>query len=441
MMLIHRGLDGFVSFHRKRNEEWQNLASIPAANIPTMLPQIASELEQDSYFSINGFYRAGWGTGPLGLPSAYRKEKDARYLNGCFIDLDVHIDRQPFEIGRLVGMVISAQDRKLFPPASMFCRSGRGLWLLWLLHQGQNLKLPPPAFPEQKRIYIAIQAELIRRVRNELAKYGFPDYVTVDGAVKDVVRVMRVPGSRNSKVFPGDPQRVQFWPQLNNIGEPYSYTLPTLTDLLDIAIPAFHSSRRAKLVGGNGDSGKGGWQALWRQRHQDFAALRGMRGTFRKGCRNNAAYVYGIILRGEGLSDTAVADAVMRFGHECTPPLTQAEIQGAIIQSRESRRRVSDPWIAAVLKVTPEEASQIPRWATKEACPTVWFIDLHLSSKERTKLRKKVMLEIVQSLDGRLPSSRQMVRLLQQRGICISHVQVQHDYKRLEIPTLETTFR
>jgi len=163
--LIHRGGDGFVSFHRKRNGEWEDLASIPSANLQTILPHIAHELERDSYFSINSYYRPGRDIGPVGFPSAHRKGRDARYLNACYLDVDVHLDGQSFDVGPLLGVVISAQDRKSIPPASLVCRSGRGLWLLWLLHQEQNLQLPPPAFPEQTCIYDAVQVELARRVQ------------------------------------------------------------------------------------------------------------------------------------------------------------------------------------------------------------------------------------------------------------------------------------
>ena len=35
--------------------------------------------------------------------------------------------------GKAIGAVIDAQDQGLIPPASVITRSGRGIWLLWLL--------------------------------------------------------------------------------------------------------------------------------------------------------------------------------------------------------------------------------------------------------------------------------------------------------------------
>jgi hypothetical protein len=56
---IHRGPDAFVSFHRKREEQWEDIGSMRTADLRQMFPQFVEELERDSYFSINSFYRAG----------------------------------------------------------------------------------------------------------------------------------------------------------------------------------------------------------------------------------------------------------------------------------------------------------------------------------------------------------------------------------------------
>ena len=50
--------------------------------------------------------------------------------------------------------------------------------------------------------------------------------------------------------------------------------------------------------------------------------------------------------------------------------------------------------------------------------------------------RWKCELEIIQSLDGKIPSSREMVRLLKEKyGLTVSHVQVNNDLK-LDLSTL-----
>ena len=157
---IHRGPDAFVSFHRKSGDELENLGSVPTAELETMFPEFAAELKRDSYFAINSFCRAGrYGTCLPVLKPAYRKAESARYLNACFIDIDFHDKYGPFDFGYQFGQVITLQDSMIIPPASLVMRSGRGLWLFWLLASPQNPPIPPRAFPEQVLTYDAIELE------------------------------------------------------------------------------------------------------------------------------------------------------------------------------------------------------------------------------------------------------------------------------------------
>jgi hypothetical protein len=437
---IHRGPDAYVTFHRKRDGQFEDIGSIRTVDLRRMFPQFVEELEYDSYFSINSFYRAGRGTGMHGLPRAHRKAADARYLNAAFVDLDVHLNRG-LDWGLWLGVVVSAQDRRLIPPASLICRSGRGLWLLWMLHQQNNRDLPPRAFPERILLFDAVEQEIMRRLRNTAAEHirkrkehgfiGADDSDIVDAAVKDLARVMRVPGSINSNVYPGDPARVQFWPQLSASGIGYSYTLEELAALVGANAPEMRPNRHGTSASDARERGLRGWRALWQQRLGDFEALRFIRGAFRDGCRNRAAYVYAVILRGVGFTDAAVAEAVGRLGRQCRPPLSHREINGAIEQSKESRRQLRDATIASYLKVTPAEAKYVPRWAEQHAVPGA-IADMSLTNTARIQLRKQSITEIVRGL-GRLPSTRQMARLLGERGICISHVQVATYYRQLKL--------
>lgn len=427
---IHRGPDAWVSFHRKRDDRWEDIGSVRTADLRTMFPQLVKELERDSYFSINSFWRSGRGSGLLGLPRAHRKGADARYLNACFVDLDIHLNRS-LDWGLWLGVVVNAQDRGAIPPASLICRSGRGLWLLWLLHQEADPRLPPRAFPEQVLLFQALEHELSRRLQNIAAQH-IDHGPVADSAVKDVARVMRVPGSINSEVFPGDPPRVHFWPQLSGSGKGYSYSLRELAILVGVSVPELRPNRRRQSEPEARERGLRGWRALWQLRLEDFETLRGMRGTFRKGCRNRSAYIYGVILRGVGFTDATIDDAVTRFGRECSPPLSAREINDAIEQSRESRGQLRDSTIADFLTVTPEEGRRIPRWAEKVPLVEGKSVDMNLTNTARIELRKRTILEIAEPL-GRLPSTRQMARLLQQRGICTSHVQVSRDYARLQL--------
>lgn len=424
---IHREPDGYVTFHRKREDGLENLGSVPTAKLKTMFPEFAAELEKDSYFSVNTFFRSGkFGNCLPGLKPAYRKAEGARYLNACFVDIDFHDQPGPLDFGYQFGQVITLQDNKIIPPASLVMRSGRGLWLFWLLCDPQDPLIPPRAWPEKMLAYDVVQSELIRR-----AGAG------ADGAAKDIARIVRVPGSINSHTFPGDPDRVMYWTQHRADGGGYRYTLDTLADFLGVELPELRPNKQGpKPRPEASERGLRGRQALWQHRFEDFETLRRLRGGFRDGCRNRSAYIYGVILRGVGFTDAAVAEAVTRFGRECRPPLTEAQIHGAIEQSKESRRQLRDSTIAGYLGVTGEEGRHIPRWAPQQGLPQVKSVDMHLTNKARIELRTQAIGEIVGSL-GRLPPYRQMARLLQGRGICTSHVQVSRDYARLKLTSAQ----
>jgi hypothetical protein len=422
---IHRGPDAFVSFHRKSNGELENLGSVPTAELETMFPEFAAELETDSYFSVNSFYRAGfYGTCLPGLQPAHRKATDARYLNACFVDIDFHDQTGPCDFGFQFGQIITLQDKGIIPPASLVMRSGRGLWLFWLLADPQNELLPARAFPEQVLGFNAIELELIHRTNG-------------DKAASDVARITRVPGSINSKA--GDAMRVRFWTQRAANGLTYVYTLESLAGFLGIELPQLRRGSRApRSLPEASARGLRGWLALWQHRFDDFQVLREIRGGFYKGCRNRAAYIYGVILRGNGLMENVVQQELTKMGHECSPPLTASQIAGAIEQSRLNRKQIRDSTIADYLNVTPEEAHYVPRWAVRRVLPEISCRDMNLNPLQRADHRRQAMKEILDAM-GRVPSCREMAQLLRQRGIQISHVQVSRDYLNQHIAQCSPT--
>jgi hypothetical protein len=361
------------------------------------------------------------------LKPAFRKAEGARYLNACFIDIDFHDQTGPFDFGHHFGQVITLQDQKVIPPASLVMRSGRGIWLFWLLADSKIASLPPRAFPEHMLAYNDIELELTRRTN-------------ADKVAHDVARITRVPGSINSKA--GDTMRVMFWRQYDATGRAYVYTLESLAGFLGIELPQLR--RRSNVPESRPEAsarGLKGWQALWRHRFDDFQSLREMRGGFSEGCRNRAAYIFGVILRGNGITDSVVGQQLTKFGSDCLPPLTASEIGGAIQQSKYNRGKIRDSTIADYLKVTPEEAQYVPRWADRRALPEIGCSDMKLKYLQRADHRRQAIREILDLL-GRVPSCREMAVLLRQRGIQISHVQVSRDYRDKHLSShLQTSLR
>lgn len=101
--VLHRGRDGFLTFHRRKDEAFRDLLALPALNLAEYFPRVAAELLRDSYVSINGFYR-GRGHSDLGpdVPWPYRRASALRWLTALFVDLDVGRDgRQTRELPAL----------------------------------------------------------------------------------------------------------------------------------------------------------------------------------------------------------------------------------------------------------------------------------------------------------------------------------------------------
>jgi hypothetical protein len=228
--------------------------------------------------------------------------------------------------------------------------------------------------------------------------------------------------------------RVMYWPQFDSNGRSYIYTLESLAGFLGIEAPQLRRSRCLTAASSPEASERGlkGWQALWQHRFDDFQTLRQIRGGFSKGCRNRAAYIYAVILRGNGMKDTDVQKELTKMGSECDPPLTLSQIDGAIEQSKNNRGQIRDSTIADYLKVTHEEAKYIPRWADHSALPEVSCSDMNIKYLQRADHRRQAIRDIIDLL-SRVPSCREMAELLRQRGIQVSHVQVSRDYKSQHI--------
>ena len=68
----------------------------------------------------------------VGAPVTFRGARIGR-VEGMRLHIDVHHQTGPLDFGYQFGQIITLQDEGIIPPASLVMRSGRGLWLFWLL--------------------------------------------------------------------------------------------------------------------------------------------------------------------------------------------------------------------------------------------------------------------------------------------------------------------
>jgi hypothetical protein len=406
-----------VTFHVLRDGKMANDCSAKADALSNYFPQFRAELDRDSYFSLNGFYRPGYGTGLAGLPSALRNSSSARYLNCNFVDIDCHAGE--FRFWELVGQVGDVLEKGVIPSPSIFVRSGRGLWLLWILADKPESDLPPTAQAPRLLLWNAIQAELGRR----LADIG------ADEGALDVARITRVPGSVNSNVE----QRVKYLFPSGDNKRGFTYTMERMAEFLQIEPPRMrhHNARTSLLPSPRAITGH---RALAQHRFDDFMRLRELRGGFVQGTRNNGALIFVGILRANRLEESTIEREVMKFARECKPPLTTQEAAN-VLKSGRTYRKMRDSLIAARLQVTEEEALAIPRWGVSgHSLPAAAPVET--SPTERRALVLKLVSD-----SGRWPPCREMAATLRNLGIEVSHVTVSTDYRLLQprrsLPLLE----
>lgn len=422
---LHRGHDGFVSFHRKDAVgNLQDLFSIRAAELDGIFPQLSPMLETDSYFSINGMFRGGYGVArnsPDGqqLPRAHRDNKSLRWLTCCFADMDCHT--LGITVGAAVGALIDAQDRGDIPPASMLTRSGRGVWAFWFLtgSSGEGLQR---AYSEKVRTWCAIQ----RTIGQKLA------YLGSDAGARDASRITRIAGSVNSKAQ----SKVSYWVQHRAGGKRFTYTMAELAESLGVTVgknhPAIDETVRAMTT-----QGKLGARARWKNDIDRFTRLQELRGQWEPGLRNNAIFILTTILRSakscELINESAVEFQVRQAFNLCVQPpgdlFTWSQVKA--IMTKGEKRPVYHQTIADMLDVKPEE-SAVVGWPAASRFGSMPRVEL--GRKELQEKRRSLLREWIGKL-GYVPTAQAAVDYLARMiGIDPSKTTVIKDMKSVGHP-------
>ena len=68
------------------------------------------------------------------------------------------------------------QDQGKIPPASIIVRSGRGMWVIWLLRDPKTPDRAQPAFPEKIDLYLT--GFLAANVKHSVLQVGHPECPT-----------------------------------------------------------------------------------------------------------------------------------------------------------------------------------------------------------------------------------------------------------------------
>jgi len=299
ILTIHRDPKGYIGFVRKpdlanpqldkngRPKTFENLFSIRADKLRLMFPEFVNWLAQDSYYTVNAYYRpAPWKNITTGLDDVWRREKHLSRLTTCYSDIDcgrpesdepgadLNWRQAQYEAGVLA-------DNGVIPQPSIMARSGRGVYLFWLLRDEKNPSIPPPAYPEKVQLYKACN----RKLNEQIKTHALP----ADVKAHDAARVLRVPGSVHGK----SGRRVVYTIQLDQAGQGFVYTLLEIASFLKIpimksdlpvatrALAKPPQYRRTKNLGAAPLRSKGR-QALNALRAQDLLLIENWRGGFNR---------------------------------------------------------------------------------------------------------------------------------------------------------------
>lgn len=165
---LHLNLDnGYVSLFKKVSNNEKNRWSIGIDEWDKLSKFCG---EKDFYCSVNSLYAPGKHT-----------SKYVKNLNALIVDLDYynipHLKRlTPEQVINLLEMDIN------YPTPSLYVDSGQGLYIMWLLEK-------TVATNKSKRYWRKIEETLIKTFE----EFG------ADRKVKDPARVLRIPGTINSK--------------------------------------------------------------------------------------------------------------------------------------------------------------------------------------------------------------------------------------------------
>ena len=445
MDLIHRGNDGYISITRKNDRgEWENICAIPASRLPGLFAEdLISLVDQDGYFSINSQYhyktRNPYGicdeNGDLLYLPARQGTRHLRHLTACYVDLDIH--RLRITAGQAIGAVIDAQERGDIPNASVITRSGRGIWLLWLL-QDPNGGLQR-GFPEKERAWSRIQAAIGARFQS----------LAADQNARDCSRVTRIPGSLNRKAG----QRVGYWVYYDAEGQIPTYTLQSLADAFQVDISDTRRPRTGIIVNERRSAiAAKGQHARWMWDYNAFWELMGLRGVIPIGCRSHHLMVIGLIIgrlfRDPELQENAIANAVTQL-HPMIQQgrngdrFTLADVERLIrynATKKAANKSLRHDSISGYLRVTEDESDQLRSILKRDSWPPSPELGLARAQTrtraEEAALRQEALrLFASQVVDAKFPVLRELQELLKQRGLSASLATIKKDLEAIGLKT------
>jgi len=325
--IVHPHDDAQIGLGKKFSPDGpvSHMGSVTFRELKEFLPGLRSWILEDSYMTVNAYWNPGTKpTKETGLRHLLRKERFLRYLTACFVDLDVGRPESEQAAQRLTWYEAMAgalifMGRGVIPWASIFARSGRGVYLLWLLRDETDPDRLPGAWPEKRALY----KDINRAITQRLSPLG-ADSGAISGA-----QFLRLPGSRHTKAK----QDVQYFVSYDGALRVKRYTLsemagavglnfldeslPDNTRELVITPPWFRRPRKP----GTAHNRIKGFHSRAARRAQDLVVIEQHMGGIGHGFRRRTLTMYAEFLRDTHQeTPQTILDALRKMAGNCRPP-------------------------------------------------------------------------------------------------------------------------
>ncbi len=411
--------DGIISFASVLSKSFNELGGIKHRNLKQEIDKIKHELAVDGRFSIN----ASFGTKNrksfiTGLPLPFRKETHLRYLNACYLDIDCYKIDIAFPLA--LRKVLAAEHEGIIPPVSIICYSGRGMYLMWLL-KSEHSNLPEKGYEDRIKLYKKINKALAKRL-DSYQKLG------IDYDAHDCARLLRVPGSINSK----SNHPVVYCVQQDFGGQVPVYTFNVLKRLLNIDLRKKQQKKvktRADIspVKRPKDPAKlKGYRAVGEYIIGDMLKIEKHIGGFSQGKRGRTLSLLSLSARKAGYSKAKTKKLLSEVAARCQPAypseVNDTRIDTIIEHSWTSKNKhYKCQYLASNYGISCDVADELKLKTIRQ--------EKKLSKRKAERLKREQAIQSIEAPEKM--TIRQIKKSLQGKGINASISTISIDLKKI----------
>ena len=317
--------------------------------------------EDNEYITLNTFYKT------------YRRIECLKELNALFIDLDTY--KTGFTKEQILMNLNENYFGKNIPIPNLIIDSGRGLYLIWLIK-----KVPSMALPLWKAI-----EEYFYKI---LKEFG------ADRQALDATRILRVPGSFNSKTHT-EVKIIDNYDYLYELREIQSEYMPELSEKAPVRRGR---PKKVKYIYRE--------RSLYYTRLQDIIKLCELRGYDLKGQRELILFLYRYYLCyftedvEKSLNDTLELNSMFRQSLSEREVIRATKSAETVFKDKNKDYKYKNETLINLLEITEEEQKEMKTIISKD------------EYKRRKKLRNTKAYENKLKTQGKLSEKE---KLLQRR--------------------------